>query len=90
MPDTAPAFKVLGVRAVLPRPDGTLRRSSHVVDVEVDGVAHEIRIRRSNGAAHLPQALIGNPLGPAIKGAASKALRALLLPRIEAELARRR
>lgn len=52
--------------------------------MEVDGVVHDVPIRRKSSNAHLPQALKGHPLGPEIKKAAMDAVYATLMQRIEA------
>jgi hypothetical protein len=81
MSETSAPFRVLRVRDAPFRPDGT-RRSTHIVDVEVDGVIHEVRIRQS-GRPHLPQALIGHPRGAEIKESALQAVLGPMLRRIE-------
>jgi hypothetical protein len=60
-------FTVLGMQRVPPRPDGTERRNSFVFDVDVRGVVHQVRMRRSSHAVKLPPELVGDPLGPEIE-----------------------
>jgi hypothetical protein len=82
-------FRVVGFRTVEPRPDGTLRRNSHFVSVEVDGVVHDVGVRRESGRAKLPQGLISHPQGEAIKKAAVQALLDDMLARIKRAMAER-
>jgi hypothetical protein len=69
-----PKYRVVAIQRVDPRPNGTLRRNSYLVSVEVDGVVHDVRIRRESGMAKLPQELIGHPFGKEILALVSKTL----------------
>jgi hypothetical protein len=82
MSEAPDPFRVLRFRRAPLRQDGTERRTNYVVDVEVDGAVHEVRIRQS-GAAHLPQGLKGHPHGPEIKKAVFQAILDPMLRRIE-------
>jgi hypothetical protein len=76
-------FRILQVRRTPLRQDGTEPRNSYVVDVEVEGIVHNVYFRRSSGA-HIPHSLKGHPNALAIKAAVTRAILDPLLARIEA------
>lgn len=79
----APKYRLVRIEAAGLKPDGTPRRNSYFVSVEVDGVVHQVGIRRESGKAHLPQALIGHPDGKDILAFASESLLETLRARIK-------
>ena len=83
MSESPPPFRVVKIRTVEPRPDGTLRRNIYFVDIEVDGAVHAVGISMNTGTARLPQDLIGHPLRPRIKRAALRAVSSALRDRLQ-------
>lgn len=67
MSETINTLRVLSYKTLLPRSDGRENRSIYSVDVEVDGIIYDVRIRRSSGKRHLPQALKDHPQAAEIR-----------------------
>jgi len=58
---TPTAFiRVLGLRPPIAKTDGTPERNRHV-DVEVDGVVHDVRVKASNGTIRFFEPLLSHP-----------------------------
>lgn len=70
MLEESSTFHILRYRQAEPHPDGTRNRNSYFVEVEVNGVVHEVGIVRANGRAQVPLELKGHPLAQDIKTAA--------------------
>ena len=69
-------LRILGLRALQPKNDGSAPRSQHV-DVEVDGQPHVVNIKVSSGVLKLPLALFVHPRADEIREAVLEYLRGL-------------
>ena len=67
-----PTFRVIQIRQASGEPDGTPRRYTHWVSVEVDGVVQDIGIGCRDGLAHLPDVLREHPKSDEIKRVVNK------------------